>query len=509
MTTYLDGENDGNFLHSVISPSGKEINIGNDVDIAMKLAMESDSTEIDSTANRRIRLKADLFILPLVCMIYAVQMMDKITNGSAVVMGLEEDLKMKGDMYSWTGSGFYLGYLFFEFPASYIVQRYSLSKCGAIFIFLWGTVLCLCSTPNYAGFQFLRVVLGMLESAITPIFVIITSQWYKKEEQYIRSAIWFSSCGIGVTLGSSIALGCFIHQGSFSIAGWKVLFIITGLLTVVLAVFFYFWIPDSPATAWFLNPEEKIQAAQRIKSNQQGFGNKHFKWSQFKEAWTDYRTYIYFFFGVAICVPNGGLTTFGNIVLVSILGYGVEDSLRFSIYQGLIEFFGCLIIVSTVRYIKHRMVICIFGCSLNLALSCMLAFSTNPHVRLGGFMCLGMSVIGIFTMLSCFSSNVAGHTKKITVNAAFLVAYGAGNIIGPQTFISNQAPQYVGGQIGMVVGYSVSLVLAITLYASYYYDNKRRDKLVAEGKIEAVKDKSNIAFADLTDKENPYFRYSL
>ncbi|CCE82613.1 Piso0_002345 [Millerozyma farinosa CBS 7064] len=496
-------------LVSIVSPSGRDVVVTQDADEAMALAKKANEVNFDKKIDRRLRIKADLFILPLICLIYAIQMMDKLTNSSASVMGLKKDLNMSGDMYSWTGSGFYLGYLVFEFPSSYLLQRFPLSKCGFVFLFLWGTVLCLCSTPNYIGFEFLRVALGMLESSMTPMLVIITSQWYKKEEQFFRSAIWFSCCGFGSLLGSAIAVGCYDHLKTYTIAGWKVLLIITGLITVLLSFAFLFWIPDSPASAWFLSDEERLQMVQRIRGNQQGFGNKTFKRNQFIEAWTDYRTYLYFFFSVAMCIPNGGLTTFGSILLNSVLGYGVRQTLVYGCYQGLIEFAGCILIASCIRFVKHRMAICMFGCIMNIIFVCLFTFSTDPYARLGGYLCLGTSVIGIFTMISCFASNVGGYTKKMTVNALFLVGYGAGNIIGPQTFLPSQAPQYVGGQIAMVVSYCVSFVLAIALYASYYFENKKRDRLQSEGKFADSEHLQDIEFADLTDKENPLFRYSM
>jgi hypothetical protein len=45
-------------------------------------------------------------------------------------------------------------------------------------------------------------------------------------------------------------------------------------------------------------------------------------------------------------------------------------------------------------------------------------------------------------MLSLISSNVAGFTKKATVNAVFFIGYCAGNIAGPQFFVAAEAPNY-------------------------------------------------------------------
>ena len=72
---------------------------------------------------------------------------------------------------------------------------------------------------------------------------------------------------------------------------------------------------------------------------------------------------------------------------------------------------------------------------------------------------------------------------------------------GPQTFIANQAPEYVGGITAMLVSYCVCIVLAIILGASYYMENKKRT--ANAGAVEA----EGSAFLDMTDKENKMFTY--
>ena len=42
-----------------------------------------------------------------------------------------------------------------------------------------------------------------------------------------------------------------------------------------------FFFPDSPANAYFLTPEERVLAVQRIKGNQSGIENKHWKKAQY------------------------------------------------------------------------------------------------------------------------------------------------------------------------------------------------------------------------------------
>ncbi|KAM9915819.1 hypothetical protein OXX59_010378, partial [Metschnikowia pulcherrima] len=110
------------------------------------------------------------------------------TISVGAILGLRHDLKMTGERYSWAGSAFYFGYLFYEFIGSYTLQRFDLSTVLSAYIILWGILLCLHSVPQYAGFVVLRVLLGALESSITPAFVIITSQWYRKEEVFFQNS---------------------------------------------------------------------------------------------------------------------------------------------------------------------------------------------------------------------------------------------------------------------------------------------------------------------------------
>lgn len=285
-------------LTTFMSPTGREVKVTGDVDEAMALALEAEKNhvEYDPVADKRLLKKIDIYLLPLLCLLYACQFMDKVTNSTAAIMGLKEDLKMHGDQYSWTGSAFYLGYLAFEFLANVLLQRLPVAKLTSLFIVSWGAILCLHATPNYGGFIALRTILGALESTISPAMIIITGQWYRKEEQFLRTGLWLCCNGLGTIMGSGIAYGCFKHAHGYNIEPWKVLFIVTGLMTVVVGILFVLHIPDDPSKAWFMTPEEKLMVVARIRTNKQGFGNKHFKMYQFKEAMTEPLTWLYFFF---------------------------------------------------------------------------------------------------------------------------------------------------------------------------------------------------------------------
>ena len=173
---------------------------------------------------------------------------------------------------------------------------------------MWGTVLCLFATvENFSGAVAVRFFLGLFEAAVTPGFALFTSQWYTKKEQGARTGIWFSFNGFAQILGGLVAYGISkgTENGGSAIAPWKIIFLITGLLTVCLGVIFLFVMPDNQMNARFLCKQDRILAIERIRGNQQGVGNKHWKIYQLKEAMLDPLTWAFFFYALVADIPNG------------------------------------------------------------------------------------------------------------------------------------------------------------------------------------------------------------
>lgn len=114
----------------------------------------------------------------------------------------------------------------------------------------------------------------------------------------------------GGVVAYGIAAGTEKHGSS--IEPWKIVFLVTGLLTVCLGMIFLWIVPDSQLNARWLSKEDRILAIARVRVNQQGIGNKHFKLYQVKETLLDPMTWAFFFFSIIGNIPNGGITNFFN-----------------------------------------------------------------------------------------------------------------------------------------------------------------------------------------------------
>lgn len=71
----------------------------------------------------------------------------------------------------------------------------------------------------------------------------------------LRFGLFLSGAALANAYGGALAYGLsHIHS---SISNWKLLFIVEGVPTVLLAMICWFFLPDSPATARFLTEREK------------------------------------------------------------------------------------------------------------------------------------------------------------------------------------------------------------------------------------------------------------
>lgn len=133
--------------------------------------------------------------------------------------------------------------------------------------------------------------------------------------------------------------------------------------------------------------------------------------------------------------------------------------------------------------------------------------------------------------LTMISSNVAGYTKKQLTSAVVFIGFCAGNIAGPQTFITSEArkctdyllpplpgfilltyslhlAKYRTAYRAMLIAYSIKLVMAFILYVHMYMFNKKRDTEQAASPV-AENETIELGMHDVTEIDNKGFRYIL
>lgn len=118
---------------------------------------------------------------------------------------------------------------------------------------------------------------------------------------------------------------------------------------------------------------------------------------------------------------------------------------------------------------------------------------------------IGSFVASLVLALQMPANNVAGYTKRVTATCVVFLAYCVGNICGPHAFLAAEAPVYQTGCKFIIACAVIQVVIVFALRALLIRRNKKRD---AEFGVVSDMDTSEEMIEDLTDFENPRFRYS-
>ncbi|KAJ6142194.1 hypothetical protein N7497_011293 [Penicillium chrysogenum] len=461
---------------------------------------------------KKLIRKIDWHLMPILITSYGLQYLDKTSLAYSAILGLREDLSLVGQQYSWSSSIFYIGYLVASYPISLGFIRFPLGKYLSVLIFLWGVILTLHAVTNdYASLMALRALLGVFESAISPGFSLITGMWYTPREHVSRHSIWFAGNAIASIIGTLIAYGLLSYEGS--LPQWKLLFLLFGLITVAWSVVTFFYLPDSPQTARFLSASEREFAALLPKD----YANQILGQGQFIEALKDVKSWWFFLFSFVICVPNGGTTSF-NTLIINGFGYDKFQTILMGLPASAFQLATVLlsaVLSSTIRKSRLINLVFIFLMAMAGILMVKLLPSADKLSRLAGFW-LVMAVSPAFPlMLSLAASNIAGFTKKSTVMAMIFLGYCAGNLAGPQFFISEEAPSYHTAYTTILACYAITIGLVIVFRFYLVWENARRDKEQGvkidpeEVRRVNISTDDDVLQVDQTDKENRSFRYIL
>ncbi|KAJ5635895.1 uncharacterized protein N7484_009208 [Penicillium longicatenatum] len=473
------------------------------LDILVKRGMTFDP---NSPEAKRVRWKIDKRIMPMIFAIYCLQLMDKNSLSYAAIMGIKEDANLTSSQYSWLGSLVYFGYLGGDIPATYLMQRVSLSKYLSIMCMIWGVIVALHAVcRDFSSLAAVRFFLGAIEVSTVPVAIYITGAFYTKEEQVTRVALWYTTSGWAAVFSGFISWVMY-HASSFR---WQGIFVLYGSMTFVTGIFLFFFLAASPTNARWLTEEEKRIALDRVRCNKTGTEVWQFSWPQLREALLDIRLYLMFFMLVATGMPNGGLTAFGPTI-VSGFGYDVPTSQLLGMGSGASQVAGTFLALFVAKYTSRTfagiftLLLASVGGAMMLGIP-----SDNNGARYGGYILVYQFPICILFIITFMTSGLAGSTKKFAFGCVYQLGYAVGNIIGPQTYRAKDAPNYYPAKYTMLAFFIVTAIL-IGIYGGLHYTwNKKRENrehLQLEGATEGVE---NQDLMDMTDFELKSFRYPI
>ena len=83
-----------------------------------------------------------------------------------------------------------------------------------------------------------------------------------------------------------------VNSPPSAVAGWRLIFLITGMLTIGTVPLVWWIIDGDVLSSRFLNEHDKRMVIERLRANQTGTGSHEFKWAHVRELFIDPKTYL-------------------------------------------------------------------------------------------------------------------------------------------------------------------------------------------------------------------------
>ncbi|KAK0621546.1 major facilitator superfamily domain-containing protein [Bombardia bombarda] len=211
--------------------------------------------------------KFDRRLVIFVALLYMLSFLDRSNIGNARIAGMDDDLQTsppRSGMYEWALSAFYIAYIAFEWM-SLLWRLIPAHIYISVLVLSWGLVASLQAVAvSYPMLIFLRTLLGIGEAGFTGIPFYL-SFFFKRDELAFRTAIFISAAPLATSFASSLAWLIIKLGESSPVAPWRLLFLVEGFPSVLVAIIAWNVIPDSPQTASYLTKREKKVARLRLR----------------------------------------------------------------------------------------------------------------------------------------------------------------------------------------------------------------------------------------------------
>jgi ACS family tartrate transporter-like MFS transporter len=208
---------------------------------------------IEQVTMRKVYLR----ILPLAMVVYFFCYLDRI-NVSFAALQMNADIGLTAAAYGLSSTAFYLGYCLFEVPSNVILDKVGARIWIARIMITWG--LCSGATAFATGptsFLVIRFLLGLAEAGLFPGIVLLFTYWFPDHHRGRIVSSFTLALPISVALGAPISTAILGLDGFLGYAGWKWIYLMEAVPTVIIGFVVLFLLTDKPARATWLNAAEK------------------------------------------------------------------------------------------------------------------------------------------------------------------------------------------------------------------------------------------------------------
>ncbi|KAF9268567.1 MFS general substrate transporter [Marasmius fiardii PR-910] len=422
-------------------------------------------------------------MLPILAIIYAFALIDRINLGSARVAGMGPDLQLQvGERYSIATCLYFVPYILLQIPGNAMLRMVGVRNWITFIVVGWGAVqLGMAFVKHWGLLTLCRVLLGVFEAGFFPAMVYIISTWYKRHEVQKRLAAFYLMSITISGFSPILAYALSLLNGRGGIHGWSWIFIIEGSVTIALGILGFFLIPDFPDRNTFLSRAQTAFILKRVEEDRGDSKPDEITTQKIFHHLGDWTLWVYGIMFACSTLPAYMLAFFIPIILKG-LNYSTTASLLLSAPPYGPAFISAMIFAWLSDKLRHRSGFIAIQALITLVGCCMTAFAKAGATRYAGTFLINAGAAGCIPGVLAYGANNVVSQSKRSVQSALTVAWGGvGGIMASTVFREKDTPNYIPG-LWVTIG---AQIIMIILSGVTYLHFRRMNRLAREGRLSA------------------------
>ncbi|KAG9238305.1 major facilitator superfamily domain-containing protein [Amylocarpus encephaloides] len=434
---------------------------------------------IDHEAERALCRKFDFRLLPVLAIMYLFNALDKGNLGNAKTAHLERDLGFERNQYNIILSVFYVPYVLFAPPLGLLGKKYGPNKVLPLMMFSFGSMTVLVVTvQNFAGMMALRWFLGMSESAFFPLVIYYLTTFYRRGELARRLAIFYAASNIANAFSGLLSYAVF-RINHTSLEPWRFLFLIEGLLTVLFAVFTFFYLPQSAAEARFLNEEEKKLAFHRIQTDSSSKVNEKLDVKDSLKVFKHPSAWCFLAIEICLGVPLQSVNLFLPQI-INRLGYDTVKTNLYTVAPNVTGAVMLLILAFSSDFTRRRGPFIVLGflfTFIGMIIYATIDVLHQKHIAYFAtfMMCWGTSAPSVL-LSTWYNNNTPHEGRRVLLTSIGVPMANVMGLVSSNIFTPASAPKYIPALATTAAFGATGALIAGLLSAYMVFDNNRRDR---------------------------------
>ncbi|EME79424.1 uncharacterized protein MYCFIDRAFT_87346 [Pseudocercospora fijiensis CIRAD86] len=257
--------------------------------------------------------RLDIFLMTFGCISQVIKYLDQQNINNAYVSGMQEDLELYGDELNYFTTAFNVAYCIMLVPSQVIMTYVRPSFWLSGLEVAWGVMTGLMAMVTSAKQVYIiRVFLGAFESSAWPGLTTLLMHWYTPTELAKRMGFYHSCQAIGNMLSGAMQAAIMsTMDGRYGLAGWRWLFIINCIITVIWGFMGIFMLPDypnkrNPRAFWYSRNDQELAIGRLLRHKRAE--PKKITWESAKRTFSSW--IIYF---IPVLYAGTVLATYGYV----------------------------------------------------------------------------------------------------------------------------------------------------------------------------------------------------